>query len=299
MDLQTLFASVSANVSARVLCYPLDTIAIQHASSTRRPLLSVPLRSYYRGVNASIAITTPAVALYYCTYRATKEYLMPHLGDSTYNYIAAGTVAELVSSLLWTPLEVIKSRLQISTTKQDGKLIWQLRDIFRREGIRGFYRGYFMGLAIYTPYSLASWTVYENAKKLPSDVSYTAKVALSAGLSTICVQSLVYPFDLVKTRYQVATSGTIAALEGGSTALKRVDRSSDKLGIRQILKNVMREKGRRGFYAGFGPRLMCSFPSAVITMSVIEYLKPDMPVEDAIKTEKKYRQKESNVLNPS
>jgi solute carrier family 25 iron transporter 28/37 len=284
MDLQTLFASVSANVAARVFCYPLDTIAIQHASSTRRPLLSVPLRSYYRGVNASVAITTPAVALYYCTYRATKEYLMPHLGDSTYNYIAAGTVAELVSSLLWTPLEVVKSRLQISTTKQDGRLVWQLRDILRREGIRGFYRGYFMGLAIYTPYSLASWTVYENAKKLPSDLSYTTKVALSAGLSTICVQGLVYPFDLVKTRYQVATSGTVAALEGDA-AVKGAGRSSDKLGIRQILKNVMRESGRKGFYAGFGPRLMCSFPSAVITMSVIEYLKPDMPVEDAVRME--------------
>jgi solute carrier family 25 iron transporter 28/37 len=280
MDLQTLFASVSANVSARVLCYPLDTIAIQHASSTRRPLFSVPLRSYYRGVNASIAITTPAVALYYCTYRATKEYLMPHLGDSTYNYIAAGTVAELVSSLLWTPLEVVKSRLQISTTKTDGRLLWQLRDIFRKEGVRGFYRGYFMGLAIYTPYSLASWTVYENAKKLPSDVGYTTKVALSAGLSTICVQSLVYPFDLVKTRYQVATSGTVAALEGGA-----VGRSSDKLGIRQILKNVMRESGKRGFYAGFGPRLMCAFPSAVVTMSVIEYLKPDRPGEETVRVE--------------
>lgn len=279
MDFQTLFASVSANVAARVICYPLDTIAIQHASSTRRPIFSVPLRTYYRGVGASIAITTPAVAMYYCTYRATKNYLMPHLGDSTYNYIAAATVAELLSSLLWTPLEVIKSRLQISRTEHDGKLLHQLRDISRTEGIRGFYRGYVIGLAIYTPYSLASWTVYENAKKLPTDLNYNAKVAISAGLSTICVQGLVYPFDLVKTRYQVATSSTVAVMEGAG-------RSSDKLGFRQILKNVRRERGTRGLYAGFGPRIMCAFPSAVITMSVIEYLKPDKPIEKADLVEK-------------
>jgi solute carrier family 25 iron transporter 28/37 len=197
-----------------------------------------------------------------------------HAGDTTYNYIAAGTIAELVSSLLWTPLEVIKSRLQISRTGQDGKLLYQLRDIAKREGIKGFYRGYLMGLAIYTPYSLTSWTVYENAKKFPADLSYTSKVALSAGAATVCVQALVYPFDLVKTRYQVATSATVAAITGSA------GRSSDQLGIRQILSNVMRERGVMGFYAGFLPRLLCAFPSSVLTMSVIEYLKPDVQPMD-------------------
>jgi solute carrier family 25 iron transporter 28/37 len=274
MDWSTLGASVSANVAARVVCYPIDTIAIQHASSTRRPIFSVPLHTYYRGIGTSTAITTPAVALYYCSYRATKTALMPYLGDSTYNYIAAAGVAELSSSLLWTPLEVIKSRLQISRTGRDGKLLYQLRDIARTEGFRGFYRGYFMGLAIYTPYSLASWTVYENTKKLPADMSYSAKVAVSAGTATICVNGLVYPFDLVKTRYQVATSGTVAAIADTTKS-----RSSDQMGIKQVFKNVKAESGLRGFYAGFLPRLMCAFPSSVITMSVIEYLKPDVQPE--------------------
>jgi solute carrier family 25 iron transporter 28/37 len=151
--------------------------------------------------------------------------------------------------------------------------LYQLRDIAKTEGVRGFYRGYFMGLAIYTPYSLASWAVYENAKKFPADMSYTSKVALSAGMSTVCVQALIYPFDLVKTRYQVATSATVAEIAAAT------GRGSDQLGIRQILRNVMREGGKKGFYAGFVPRLMCSFPSSVITMSVIEYLKPDIQPE--------------------
>ncbi|KAG9247607.1 mitochondrial carrier domain-containing protein [Calycina marina] len=272
MDFHTLGASVAANVLARVACYPLDTIAIQHASSTRRPIFSVPLRSYYRGIGASISITTPAVALYYCTYRAAKASLMPYVGDSTYNYIASGVTAELASSLLWTPLEVVKARLQISRTGRDGRLLYQLRDIAKKEGIRGFYRGYLMGLGIYIPYNAISWAVYENMKKLPADLSYATQVALSAGTATICVHGLIYPFDLVKTRYQVATSETVAEVAGVT------GRSSDKHGIKQILRNVMRESGKKGFYAGFFPRLMCSFPSTVITMSVIEFVKPDTPV---------------------
>ena len=201
---------------------------------------------------------------------------MPYLGDSTYNYIAAGTTAELASSLLWTPLEVVKARLQISRTGKDGKLLYQLRDIAKKEGIKGFYRGYLMGLGIYIPYNAISWTVYENMKKLPADLSYAAQVALSAGTATICVHGLVYPFDLVKTRYQVATSGTVAAVAGVG------GRGSDQKGIRQILKNVMKESGKKGFYAGFFPRLMCAFPSSVITMSVIEYLKPDVQPQEEV-----------------
>lgn len=104
MDVGTLTASVASSVFSRVICYPLDTIAVQHTTSTRRPLLSVPISTYYRGLPVSVALVTPAFALYLCTYRQSKSSLQPYLGDSTANYVASGAVAEVVSSLLWTPL---------------------------------------------------------------------------------------------------------------------------------------------------------------------------------------------------
>lgn len=159
MDIGTLTASVSSSLLSRLICYPLDTIAVQHTSSTRRPLLSVPLSSYYRGLPVSLVITTPAVALYLCTYRQSKETLTPYLGDTTITYVSAGVVAEVVSSLLWTPLEVIKARLQISKSVEDGRLMGNLRSIWRGEGYRGFYRGYGLGLAIYIPCEFAFWFI--------------------------------------------------------------------------------------------------------------------------------------------
>src|SRR3954462_4579049 len=101
MDLQTLFASCSASVISRLICYPLDTIAIQHASSTKRPIFSVPFRTYYRGLGASTVLVTPAVALYFMTYRQSKEYFLPRFGDTTANYVLSGTVAEIASSVVW------------------------------------------------------------------------------------------------------------------------------------------------------------------------------------------------------
>jgi solute carrier family 25 iron transporter 28/37 len=274
MDIGTLSASIASSVVSRIVCYPLDTIAIQHTSSTRRPIFSVPLRSYYRGVGVSVCIVTPAMALYLCTYRQSKESLLPYLGDTTANYVASGTAAELASSLLWTPLEVIKARMQISATEQEGKLMYNLRHIARNEGIKGFYRGYAMGLGIFVPYNAIYWSVYENVKKSQALGQYSlpTQAALSSMAGVAASASLIHPLDLIKTRYQVATSGTVDAV--AHTAAGAV-RASDQKGIAQIVTNVLAESGKKGFYKGFIPRLCCSLPSSLIVMSVFEYLKPD------------------------
>lgn len=288
MDTGTLTASVTSSIVSRAICYPLDTIAIQHTSSTRRPLLSVPLSTYYRGLPVSVAIVTPAFALYLCTYRQAKTSLTPYLGDTTTNYAAAGAIAELVSSLLWTPFEVIKARLQISTTAKEGALLHNLREIARAEGVRGFYRGYFMGLAIFIPYNAIWWGVYENAKKtafVQDKLAAPLQAAVCSTAAVVASSGLLHPLELVKTRYQVSTSGTVGALagKGGGDAT----RGSDQRGVRQVVRNVLREsKGSfwRGFYRGYGPRLACSIPSSLIMMTVFEHLKPDI-TEDLLELE--------------
>jgi solute carrier family 25 (mitochondrial iron transporter), member 28/37 len=77
----------------------------------------------------------------------------------------------------------------------------------------------------------------------------------------------------------VATSATVAA--AGAVTLSR---SSDKEGLRQVTRNVMRENGLKGFYAGFLPTLLRSVPSSIIMMIVFEQLKADRKedVESAV-----------------
>lgn len=165
MDFQTFGASAAGTVVSKILCFPFDTLSIQAQSATRRPFFSVPLKTYYRGIQVALGMTTPAAALYYCTYFQTKTYLTPRLGDGTITYAIAGMTAEVASSVLWTPMEVMKARLQISRTAQDGKFSYQVKEILAREGLRGFYRGYQLGLLYYIPYNALAWSVYENVKK--------------------------------------------------------------------------------------------------------------------------------------
>lgn len=163
-------------------------------------------------------------------------------------------------------MEVMKARLQISRTAQDGKFSYQVKEILAREGLRGFYRGYQLGLLYYIPYNALAWSVYENVKKGLKKRGVREELAVGGGsiASVAAAVGFIHPLELVKTRFQVASSGTIRG-EG---------RASDALGVRAIASNVLREGGWKGFYAGFMPRLATAVPGTVITMSVIEALKP-------------------------
>lgn len=296
MDVATLSSSIISSITSRMVVYPLDTIAIQRQTSTTRPLfppsqsIFKSFRGLYRGLGVSICITTPAVALYLCTYRQAKESFSPYLGETTYNYIASGIFAEVTSSFMWTPLEVVKARLQISAASTSGSLISQVKEISRAEGIRGFYRGYLMGLAVFIPYNAVWWSSYENSKGISQSFGIQQaayQAAVGSALATTLAASLAHPLDLVKTRYQVSTSESISNLVAAQSSPIPSDkvsgrqlagsnnRSSDRMGVKYVFRNVMRESGWRGLYAGIGPRLFCSIPSSVISMAVFEYLKPD------------------------
>jgi len=269
MDLNTLGASCAASIVSRLICYPLDTIAIQHASSTKRPFFSVPLRSYYRGLGASTVLVTPAISLYFMIYRQSKTLFLPYLGDCTVNYIVSGAIAEVASSFVWTPLEVIKSRLQISNTATEGSVTENIHQIWRQEGIRGFYRGYLLGLAVFIPYNGIWWTTYEHTKKAtPIGTVPFAQAACGGVVATSISTILCYPLDLIKTRYQVATTATVSRVGG--------ERLQDARSITHVVRNVLKEGGWRGYYKGLWPRIVCSAPSSLISMAVLEYISPDL-----------------------
>jgi solute carrier family 25 iron transporter 28/37 len=100
--------------------------------------------------------------------------------------------------------------------------------------------------------------------------SHVTQIACGAGIAAMLSAAFIHPLELVKTRYQVATSDTVAA-----ACLVAGSRSSDQEGLRQVSRNVMKENGIKGFYTGFFPTLLRSVPSSIIMMLVFENLKAD------------------------
>jgi len=133
------------------------------------------------------------------------------------------------------------------------------------------------------------WTTYEHTKKVSPFREAYAQAAAGAVTATTITTLICHPLDLLKTRWQVSTSNTIASLDTpaaasaiSSTSKIRKEalmRGDDHKGIKFVVRNVLREAGWRGLYLGLGARLVCSVPGSLITMSVFEYYSPDKSSE--------------------
>lgn len=213
------------------------------------------------------------------------------------NYIISSSAAEFASSVIWTPMEVVKGRLQIAAEQKSmRKVISEI--VAGPEGWKGLWRGYWMGIAVFLPYSVVWWTSYETAKTWLADrrqKNYeswklqnesTAKPAMSIELgpweyaaasasATTLAQTVSNFLDVLKTRQQLAVSSEIAAL-----------RPTDQKGILEVAVNLIKEVGIvRACFKGLHVRLMQALPSGVLSMVIVESLDPERNVGDVFEEE--------------
>lgn len=59
-------------------------------------------------------LTIPAHALYFSGYESSKGFLGRHFADGPLTNFLSGFWADVMGSLIWTPMDVVKQRLQVS-----------------------------------------------------------------------------------------------------------------------------------------------------------------------------------------
>ncbi|GAA5927359.1 uncharacterized protein JCM15063_005873 [Sporobolomyces koalae] len=279
-------ASSASAISARLCTHPLDTvrIRIQTAGAIIPPLKQlVPaprLRNLYAGLPVAIGFSVPALSVYMLTYETTKRYIAenfiskhekPTLLQQLPIFVAAGTAAELASGAIWTPLDVLKSRLQKGN--EGTSAIALSRKIVQEEGIKGLFRGYMLGNFLYVPNISVYWMTYESLKtrfipgyssldpkasttsKEPLEgIPLTARFTLCSIASCCAAACTTNPIEVVQARWQ--TSGGKAA--GG---------------IMGIVKELYQQGGAKAFSRGLGVRIAYAIPANGISMTVYESLK--------------------------
>lgn len=271
MTLDTVAASILGAVGSKLVFYPLDTIRTLQQTSTNFSYV-LPLSHYFRGIGVSIGMSAPAFTVYMVSYRETKQALSPYLGETALsNYVVSGAVSQLSSSFLWTPMEVMKGRMQIHQGTSSWTFGALFKHIYKHDGVQGFFRGYWMGVAVFLPHSVVWWATYERTKELlNSKKSSTQSMGpLDFGIASLCASttsSFASNFlDVVKTRQQVALDEAIARL-----------RPDDSLGVFKVASNLIREVGLfRAFFKGLHVRLMHSIPTSALSMMIVESLNPD------------------------
>lgn len=178
----------------------------------------------------------------------------------------AGALAGLVNTLVLSPLDVVKTRLQaqgggaVAGTRYNG-LFHALRAMLREEGLISYYRGLSASLYAFVPNWAIYWYTYEQCKRTYGRSDSRPKVfvhvlsALTAGAITAVTTA---PFWTLKSRLQV---------DMAATAGQRRYRS-----VPHGFRKIVREEGVSGLYKGLTPTLF-GLGHVAIQFPLYEYLK--------------------------
>ncbi|RKP01797.1 hypothetical protein CXG81DRAFT_2220, partial [Caulochytrium protostelioides] len=325
------FSSLSS-FSTRCVTHPLDTIKIriQNTQGHQAPAWSwrrhagggggLMTSHLYQGLPIALCFSVPALGVYLTTYDTVKprieRWLLniagndakangvetavpPWIALATYGF--AGACAEIGSGLLWTPMEVVKNRQQAASPLSHASQAAPvpvpaaviIRDIYRREGMRGYWRGYWMGLAVFVPHTMIYFVAYEELKRRmglaaqanptsaapaapaapaasePIDASHSATAAKAA--------PTVAASDLPWTVYASASGGAACIASGLSNVMDIIKTrvqcaAAPTTGLIEM-RRLWRDAGVAGFLRGAVPRILWAVPTTVISMTLYEGLK--------------------------
>ena len=201
------------------------------------------------------------------------------LTDPQVSHALAGSGAGAIAATIVCPLDVLKTRLQVSTLRVGGdayaSTLQSLSAIVRTEGLVGLYRGLTPTIVALLPNWAVYFTVYEGLKEFMEprgaypQTSWSSPhlrhmvSAAGAGVATVLVTN---PLWVVKTRLQVQHSEALRA-----SMPTRVPYS----GAFSALGRVALEEGARGLYSGLAPSL-AGISHVVIQFPVYEQLKLEL-----------------------
>ncbi|QCE13254.1 mitochondrial thiamine diphosphate carrier 2-like isoform X1 [Vigna unguiculata] len=190
----------------------------------------------------------------------------------------AGALSGAVSRTVTSPLDVIKIRFQVqleptsswtllrkdlSTPSKYTGMLQATKDIFREEGMRGFWRGNVPALLMVMPYTSIQFTVLHKLKTLASGSSKTENHMnlspylsyMSGAIAGSAATVGSYPFDLLRT---------ILASQGEPKVYPN---------MRTAFVDIVQTRGFQGLYAGLSPTLVEIIPYAALQFGTYDTFK--------------------------
>lgn len=247
-----------------IVGHPLDTVKVllqtQDAKNPkyrgtihclRSLIVKEGIRGVYKGMSSPLAGVAAINAIVFGVYgniqRNSKN------PDSLNSHFVAGCAAGFVQSFLCSPMELAKTRSQISDGSKPPLLC--LKELYQQNGTRGIFRGLTTTILREVPAFGSYFLTYEYLTRSddPNPVS-TLSMLISGGIAGTVSWVVVYPIDVIKSRMQIDGVGEI-----------KYKNSFDCL-----RKSVSRE-GYRFLYKGFSPTILRAFPVNAATFAVVTW----------------------------
>ncbi|KAJ1513124.1 hypothetical protein HMI54_015222 [Coelomomyces lativittatus] len=202
---------------------------------------------------SQVRFNVPGTSLYfllleYC--RSSLFYAMPSASPYLI-HMSSGAFSRGCVGLLLMPVSVIKTRFESSLYQYPS--VWgAFRDILAKEGFKGLFVGFGVTSLRDIPFAGIYLMCYEYSKKrfmepsMPAWLNKSASAIVAGTIATIITQ----PFDLIKTKIQIAPSKYPNFLI--------------------VFKSLAQLESIKVFFTGLGPRLVRKPLHAAITWTVYE-----------------------------
>jgi len=266
------------------------------------------LAGFYGGYAVQLCFTMPLNAIYFSTQSGIRRALGNNdVQSSLWKDSAAGLGAQAVASTVWTPLDVVKERLQVKRAHSRERSVKAVvRDVVNSQGLRGLWVGYWSGIFVWGPFSAIVFGVNEilkvnvfgrsppnlegssSSKDRGSSASVDGEAfrasELFAGICAALVASAAtQPLDTVRTRAQTGLNVTAivaSSSEGNAeTACQgpaiQQRKQQQQQGRKQlctfsIFRHILDTEGLAGFCRGGVARALWLGPGFGLTLCVFQ-----------------------------
>lgn len=242
---------------------PIKSVSLSHA--LRSILKTEGPSGLYRGIGAMGLGAGPAHAVYFSIYEIFKKSLSGGNPNNSAAHAISGVFATVASDAVFTPMDMVKQRLQLSSSPYKGVLDCVTR-VLREEGFKAFYASYRTTVLMNAPFTAVHFATYEAAKRGLMEVSPDSAddnrvvVHATAGAAAGALAALLTtPLDVVKTQLQCQ----------GICGCDRYSSGS----IRDVLRTIVKKDGYSGLMRGWIPRMLFHAPAAAICWSTYEAWK--------------------------
>lgn len=254
-----------------------DNVVVQRANAYRTMAniaRAEGILALWKGTGSNIVTCIPSVGIYLTTYEQLKAWIT-HLGvcPQKLSPLLAGGLARAVSVVGTAPLDLMRTRVMAQTGSHSAQLggAGVLVRALATGGWRSLWRGTAPTLYRDVPFSALYWMLAEAVRERLCATWSMKRDALSvnlvAGFLSGALASLItHPFDVIKTRAQVAESPAL------------VMRGEPAQSTLAALKRLLASEGWAGMWGGIGPRVLKVGPSCAIVLSSYELFKSFMLV---------------------
>ena len=277
-----LAAGVVSGSLSTITLHPLDVIKVRlavddgksKAHKQYRGLVNATsciykyegFSGFYKGITPNIVGNGASWGLYFFFFQGIKSWMQG--GDATVDigpikHMLAGGEAGILTLSITNPIWITKTRLILQyegkSRQQYKGMVDAIIKIYKREGLRGLYKGFVPGI-FGVSHGALQFMAYEEMKTAYNksknrSINYklhTYEYIVFSALSKIIAVVATYPYQVLRCRLQ--------------------DQHSTYNGVIDVIKKTAEIEGARGFYKGMFPSLLRVTPATAITFAVYEKL---------------------------